>query len=124
VRGDSGGATGSDLATRPSRAPGAYGYDVDRTLERAALVALLRREKASWSEITDRVEQAGSALPHARDGRADLCVGGYFRVTTVVGLSDRDGCRPLAHAASSPNTRRNASPCGTPEDSPRACRSR
>ncbi|MEU7466966.1 DNA-processing protein DprA [Streptomyces sp. NPDC044984] len=44
---------------------------MDRELERAALVALLRRDDRPWSEITDQIEAVGSAheiLENALDG--------------------------------------------------------
>lgn len=43
---------------------------MDQELERAALVALLRRGDRSWSELTDQIETVGSAcdvLEHALD---------------------------------------------------------
>ena len=39
-----------------------YSWDVEREMEQAALVALLRRRKSGWASVADAVEQAGSAL--------------------------------------------------------------
>jgi DNA processing protein len=38
-----------------------YTYGMDQELERAALVALLRRGDRSWPELTDQIETVGSA---------------------------------------------------------------
>ncbi|MER6570554.1 DNA-processing protein DprA [Streptomyces sp. NPDC001093] len=43
------------------RGSGSYTCGMDQELERAALVALLRRGDRPWSEVTDQVETVGSA---------------------------------------------------------------
>lgn len=54
------------LAARPAAPPRfrwrrSYTCRMDRDLERAALVALLRRGDRAWSDLTDQVETVGSA---------------------------------------------------------------
>lgn len=79
----------SESVSLPRRPP--YTGRMDRKLERAALVALLRRGDRSWLELTDQVETVGSARAVLEDVLDASGQGALFDTTPAVNLqSDAD----------------------------------
>ena len=53
-----------------------YGRNMDRLIEQAALLALLRDRKAGWSLVADEVEERESALEVLRRGDLQMPIQG------------------------------------------------